>query len=211
MFGTYSAFYEIKGKYHCFFKGFGPLLKVMEYEDEWCLVLFLLELETQEMLLKGNNTATEHQQRKISTFFSPITHATSQSRATQMGVWPCHNKGVRIDWAIAIWHARKPLPYVLRSHHPCHRHVKAIISRHWKWFLHFGDLQLRLAHFGDLSKVKVSIHLRCNLLFGLTSDFLKNVNIDVFLSFLFLPFSMRPLSVLFLLIGPPYLTLSAPP
>ena len=126
MFGTYSAFYEIKGKYHCFFKGFGPLLKVMEYEDEWCLVLFLLELETQEMLLKGNNTATEHQQRKISTFFSPITHATSQSRATQMGSGPGHNKGVTIDQTIAICRARRPPPHVPQSHNPCHQQIKAL-------------------------------------------------------------------------------------
>ena len=40
-----SVFYEIRGRYHCLFKqGFGPLRKVMEYEDQWCLELFLLEL-----------------------------------------------------------------------------------------------------------------------------------------------------------------------
>ena len=83
-----SVFYEIRGRYHCLFKqGFGPLSKVMEYEDQRCLGLFLLELKRhREKLLK--HTATQaHPQRTIATFFSPITptNATSQSRDTQMG------------------------------------------------------------------------------------------------------------------------------
>ena len=54
-----------------------------------------------------------HPQRTITTFFSPVTptNATSQSRATQMGSRPGHNKGVTIDRAIAMWHARKPQPF----------------------------------------------------------------------------------------------------
>ena len=43
-----SVFYEIGRRYHCLFKqGFGPLRKVMEYEDQRCLGLFLLELKRQ--------------------------------------------------------------------------------------------------------------------------------------------------------------------
>ena len=60
--------------YHQLFKqGFGPLHKVTEYEDQWCLGLFLLELKKhRESLLKDNNTATQaHQQRTITNFFSP--------------------------------------------------------------------------------------------------------------------------------------------
>ena len=42
----------------------------MEYEDQWCLGLFLLELKRhKEKLLKDNNTTTQtHQQRTIATF-----------------------------------------------------------------------------------------------------------------------------------------------
>ena len=61
----------------------------MENEDQQCLGLFWLELKShREKLLKDHNTATQaHQQRAIATFFSLITptHATSKSRATQMG------------------------------------------------------------------------------------------------------------------------------
>ena len=40
------VFYKTRGRYHCLFKqGFGPH-KVMEYEDQRCLGLFLLELKT---------------------------------------------------------------------------------------------------------------------------------------------------------------------
>ena len=72
------VFYEIRRRYHCLFKqGFGPRCKAMDYKDQQCLGLglFLLELKRhRENSLKDNNTATQaHQQRAITTFFSPIT------------------------------------------------------------------------------------------------------------------------------------------
>ena len=60
--------------------------------------------------MKDNSTATQaHPQRTIATFFSLITptNATSQSRDTQMGSQPRHNKGVTLDRAIAICRAHK--------------------------------------------------------------------------------------------------------
>ena len=102
-------------------QGFGPLCKIMEYEDQRSLRLFLLELKIhREKLSKDNNTATQaHPQRTITTFFTLITptNATRQSRATRLG----HNKEVTIGLVIAFWHACKPCPYGPRSHHPCHR------------------------------------------------------------------------------------------
>ena len=68
--------------------------------------------ETREKLLK--NTATQaHPQRKITTFFSPITptKAISQSRDTQMGSRPENNKGVTIGQAIKKFRARRPRPH----------------------------------------------------------------------------------------------------
>ena len=56
------------------------------YMNQWCIGLFLLEVKRHmEKLLIDNNTTTQaHQQRIITTFFSPITpiHGTSKSRAT---------------------------------------------------------------------------------------------------------------------------------
>ena len=95
----------------------------MEYEDQQCLRLFLLELKRHgEKLLKENSTTTQaHPERTITTFFSPIspTNATSQSRDTQLGSLLGHNKGVTIDQAIAICRARRPLPHGPRPKHPC--------------------------------------------------------------------------------------------
>ena len=69
---------------------------------------FLARTEDREKSL-DNSTATQaHPQRTITTFFSPITptNATRQSRDTQMGSQPGHNKGVTIDQALAICRAR---------------------------------------------------------------------------------------------------------
>ena len=95
--------------------------------------------------IKGYNTATQaHPQRTITSFFSPITptHATSQSRATQMGSQPRLNKRVTIDRAIAICRACKPLTHGPRPYHLCHRHIKAIISSHRKCFPRCKNLSI---------------------------------------------------------------------
>ena len=122
------VFCDIAWRYHYFFKqDFGSLHKVMD-EDQQCLRLILLKLKRHmEKLLKENNTTTQaYQHRAITIFFSPITptHATSPSRATQMG--SC--KGVTTDQTIAFWPARRPQCGGPRLHRPCHQPVKAIIS-----------------------------------------------------------------------------------
>ena len=46
MIATVLFFIKLEGDTHCFFnQGFGPLWKVKEYENRWCLGLFLLELK----------------------------------------------------------------------------------------------------------------------------------------------------------------------
>ena len=108
----------------------------MEYKDQRCLRLFLLELKRhREKLLK--NTATQaHPQKTITTFISPVTptNATSQSGDTQMGSRPGHKKVVTIDRATAICHARGSRPHGPQPRHPCHRQIKAIIFRHRRCF-----------------------------------------------------------------------------
>ena len=61
---------------------------------------------------------------------------------TQMGSRPGHNKGVTIDQAIAICRARRPRPHGPQPQHPCHRQIKAIISRHHRCFPCFRDLSI---------------------------------------------------------------------
>ena len=140
----FSIFYEIRGRYHCLFKQvFGPLHKVMEYEDQCCLRFSLLELETQGKAVEGQQyNHTSSSTKNNHNFFSPITNATSQSRITQMGSWSGHNKGVTIGRAIAICRARRPWPHGPQSHHPCHWSIKVFISSHRRCFPCFGDLSI---------------------------------------------------------------------
>ena len=83
-------FYEVRGRYYCLFDwGFDPLHKVMEYEEQWCLELFLQELKRhrEKLLDENNKTTTNHQYQTIKTFFISISrNATTQSR--------CHTSGV---------------------------------------------------------------------------------------------------------------------
>ena len=84
----------------------------MEYEDQRCLGLFLLELKRHREKLLKNTATPAHPQRTITTFFIPISppNATSQSQDTQMGPRLGHMKGVTVDRAIAICRARRPQP-----------------------------------------------------------------------------------------------------
>ena len=60
---------------------------------------------------------------------------TSLSRATQVGSRSRHCQWVTIDWTIAICCAHRTWPCKTQSHHPCHWHIKAIISCHCRCFL----------------------------------------------------------------------------
>ena len=49
-----SVFLEIRVKYNCLFnQGFGPLVKVMEYEDKWCLGILARTHETHGEVVEG--------------------------------------------------------------------------------------------------------------------------------------------------------------
>ena len=114
-----------------------PPYKVMEYEDQWCLGLFLLELKRhKEKLLDENiKTISNHQYRTIMTFFSSISpHAATQSR--------CHTSGVLIRIlqrgynrsSITMCNAHGPWPSGWRPYHPFHHQIKIIITWFWRCF-----------------------------------------------------------------------------
>ena len=123
-----SVFYEIRGRNQCLLKqSFGPLCKIMEFEDQPVPRNFLARTPETGKVVEDNIITTQaHPQRTITTFFSPISpNSTSQSRATHMGSRPRHNKGVTIDRAIAIHHVRRPRSHGPRFHRPCHQYIKA--------------------------------------------------------------------------------------
>ncbi len=158
-----SVFYEIRGRYHCLFQnGFGPLPTIMEYKDQRCLGLFLLELKRhREKLLKVDNTATTtHQQRTITNFFTPMTLPHDTIQPGNIHAPRVQTKGVSIDQAIGMCRARRPRAKGPRPRHPCHRQIKAIITKQPKtppssW----RSLYPRTAHVGDFPKTKASITL----------------------------------------------------
>ena len=66
------VYYEIRGRFHCLFReGFGPLFKVMRYEDQRCLGLFLLEMRRHREDLLRRPVNRRHSQREIIDFFGP--------------------------------------------------------------------------------------------------------------------------------------------
>ena len=80
----FTSFCKIRGRYHCFYdEGFGPLCKVMEYADQLCLGLFLLEIRRYREVLQDNNKTTQaHQPRTIFALFSKTRqHFKMQSLA----------------------------------------------------------------------------------------------------------------------------------
>ena len=72
------VYYEIRGRFHCLFRdGFGPLTKVMNYTDQRCLGLFLLELgRHRESLLRDQTRRIIHKRR------SPISSDYRRSSQT---------------------------------------------------------------------------------------------------------------------------------
>ena len=64
------VYYEIRGRFHCLFKEeFGPLTKVMNYEDPRCLGLFLLELRKHKENLLKKPDNERHMHKEITSSF----------------------------------------------------------------------------------------------------------------------------------------------
>ena len=102
-----SAYYEIRGRYHCLFReGFGPLSRVMRYEDQRCLGLFLLELRRHRESVLWR-TADRQQQRQITDFYrSPDVQSERQTIQQSPGV--TLPRGTLIDRATELGRSRRP-------------------------------------------------------------------------------------------------------
>jgi hypothetical protein len=119
----------------------------MEYKDQRCLGLFLLELKRhREKLLKADNTTTTtHQQRTITNFFTLMTlpHDTVLPGNIQVEAPRVQTKGVSIGQAIGMCRAHKPRAKGPMPRHPCHRQIKAIITKHQRCPPRLGDLSIQ--------------------------------------------------------------------
>lgn len=123
-----TAFYEIRGRFHCLFKeGFGPLSKVMEYCDQRCLGLFLVEIKKyrEDFLKKGENNKPGVSQRCMSDFFERTNSFHTEGRRK------IPTKGVRIERAVQLGRMRRPKKPTTSLHRKkVYKYIKGILDRH---------------------------------------------------------------------------------
>lgn len=132
-----TVYYDIRGRYHCLFReGFGPLRRIMEYEDQRCLGLLIMELHRRRTALLRARTTTCPEgptQRALTDFFSTPAHLDTPSWTEPV---PPHQtsqtqrRGVTLDRAVALCRTRRPRPSGPRPRGPHHQQIRAIIARH---------------------------------------------------------------------------------
>lgn len=153
-----TVYYEIRGRYHCLFReGFGPLRKVMEYEDQRCLGLFLLELRRhREGLLRDRRTPPPDpsRQRRLTDFFGAGTSDPLPRSPTPPSPHPPPSRrvapcGVTLDRAIALCRARRPRPPGPRPPRLHHGRIRAIICRHRRRIPRYTDISILQLPMGD--------------------------------------------------------------
>eukprot|EP00249_Psilotum_nudum_P001957 c14736_g1_i1 orf=2-418(-) len=83
-----TVYYDIRGRYHCLFReGFGPLRRIMQYEDQRCLGSFLSELRRRRAaIMRERSTARSAppRQREITEFFRAPPLAFGPASATSI-------------------------------------------------------------------------------------------------------------------------------
>lgn len=129
-----TVYYEIRGRFHCLFKeGFGPLDRVMQYQDQRCLGLYLLELQRhRDNLMRGQRAIQP--QRQITDFFgSREAGVEGEARGQQPAqrITHIHTKGTLIDRANALGKSRRPRPSCRNTIHRrrLQQRIRSILTR----------------------------------------------------------------------------------
>ena len=124
-----TVYYEIQGRFHCLFReGFGPLDRVMRYQDQRCLGLYLLELHRhRDSLLRRHGV--RQSQRQITEFFGLMG---MEDQPPEQSFTYTHTRGSLIDRAIELGRSRRPRP---RRRTTLHRRrlqqrIRGILARH---------------------------------------------------------------------------------
>ncbi|MCO5599422.1 hypothetical protein L7F22_053525 [Adiantum nelumboides] len=130
-----TVYYEIRGRFHCLFKeGFGPLDRVMKYEDQRCLGLYLLEIHRHRITLLRRQR-TRQNQRQIKEFFRS-NEAREEGKASNQQPMQrsvhSHTTGTLVDRANKLGKSRRPRP---RCRSTLHRRrlqqkIRNILARH---------------------------------------------------------------------------------
>ncbi|KAH7292489.1 hypothetical protein KP509_29G071000 [Ceratopteris richardii] len=102
-----TVYYEIRGRFHCLFReGFGPLSRVMSFEDQRCLGLYLLEVHRDRDTLP-RRAGGRQSQRQITDFFTPDTDHSSIHTHSSVHIHTA-TTGTLIDRAVELGRARRP-------------------------------------------------------------------------------------------------------
>lgn len=130
-----TVYYEIRGRFHCLFReGFGPLDRVMQYQDQRCLGLYLLELNRHRDNLMRRQRARQSQ-RQITDFFgSRETREEGEARSQQptQRATHTHTQGTLIDRATELGKSRRPRPRCRSTLHRrrLQQRIRSILARH---------------------------------------------------------------------------------
>ena len=129
------VYYEIWGHFHCLFReGFGTLSGVMSYEDQRCLGLYLLELNThRDTLLK--RAGERQSQRHITDFFTLEIGQQQEQPGVETSL-QCSTHihttttSILIDRAVELGRSRRPrLRGATQHRRRLQRRIRAILSR----------------------------------------------------------------------------------
>ena len=123
------VYYEIRGRFHCLFReGFGSLARVMRYEDQRCLGLFLLELRRhRESLMRGEISQS---QRRITDFFR-VASGQDEEQLPQQSSHPPHTRGTLIDRALELGKTRRPRMRRITQHRRrLHQRIRVTLAPH---------------------------------------------------------------------------------
>ena len=142
------VYYEIRGRFHCLFReGFGPLARVMRYQDQRCLGLFLLELRRHREGLLRRSDSGRHSQREITDFFRSQAQQSDEQAAQQTSESTC-TRGILIDRATELGRSRRPrLRGSSRHRWRMRQRVRTILVRH-------GRRPVRVLTMEDIDEIR---------------------------------------------------------
>ena len=126
------VYYKIRGRFHCLFgEGFGPLTRVMNYTDQRCLGIFLLEIRRFRDSLLNRSHHKGNTQKEITNFFKVQPHLSDKEDSSQTPSLKCNTKGILIIRAADIGKSRGPKAQkVTRYRQRIHQKIRIIVNQH---------------------------------------------------------------------------------
>ena len=128
------VYYKIRGRFHCLFReGFGPLSRVMNYKDQKCLGLFLLEIRRFRDGLVKRLHHRGNTQREITNFFKVQPHVSIKEDSSQTPNLRGSTKGILLNRAVDIGKSRRPKAQKTTKYRQrIYQKIRIILNQHKK-------------------------------------------------------------------------------